>query len=442
MTEKYFVLLELIYQIFVILNVVAYVIRNGRENMIKIGKIRKEEYLAWLMIALIILLSGSVFVSIESAGTFRNFLYVLFYICGLVMLLTITGKLSLRRSMLGAVVFPLILVIISSVNFPSTSFDAIKMLSIFYMLLITVEYCNRKCINYKKVAYNIILFLAVITFLLYVVVELLNINISSSVVINGPTRYLNYYNLYFTENMFRYWVFGKELHRLQSIFTEPGIFAIYLNYAIYLHLYDGIEDDKRKLFLLCLSLFLTLSTTGLCLGIAQISFYFYKSIKSRESRIIVLIPLVAIVGTIMLDVFMRKATMDVNINGSYYLRSTDIIIGLQVWTNHMLIGTGYINHDPFISLQPVGRGCSNGIIQWLYTTGIVGLGLLLSPFIISVIKSKSNILERKRSIVLFVLYLICGMTEPIIITPFMMMIVANRVYHNNMKILRRIDIHG
>ena len=113
------------------------------------------------------------------------------------------------------------------------------------------------------------------------------------------------------------------------------------------------------------------------------------------------------------------------INGSYYIRSNDIIHGLRLFKEYLPFGAGFLNTDVFVKTNTYNygttRGSTNGVISLMYTTGILGPLFYFFPFIKSIIYNynKHNQDEFVSSLMIFIVFVISNCTEPVYHVPFM-----------------------
>lgn len=280
----------------------------------------------------------------------------------------------------------------------------------FYISLL-----NKK-INLNHYIYQVIIMLAAITLIFYFMTEIMKLPLPHSVVYRGNSyRYYDYFEIFFTYH------YNNRLPRLSGLFWEPGAYQIYLNWGLFLYIFEE-RGSKKDLFVLLISILLTQSTSGYCIAallmVVLISKTNYLSKKSRA--------LLGIGGIIVASVFsafviykkIQKTGND--IYGSAFLRFSDIKNGISILFRHPLIGIGFGNEMQFMELDAHGRGSSNGLISYTYMTGIVGLVMALYPFL----KNLCGTLHKQRQWVWIIMIIIFNSTEPIYNLPIMAYILA------------------
>ena len=84
--------------------------------------------------------------------------------------------------------------------------------------------------------------LAIITLLFYFLAEIIKFPMSYFVVYSGNSyRYYNYYEIFFTYH------YNQVLPRLSGLFWEPGVYQIYLNWALFLYIYNYNRQPIQRI---------------------------------------------------------------------------------------------------------------------------------------------------------------------------------------------------
>ena len=201
------------------------------------------------------------------------------------------------------------------------------------------------------------------------------------------------------------------------MFWEPGVYQFFLNLAIYHFMFER-KGEKKKIILLYINLALTLSTTGMCIGILLLGIYITNLPKFRSSKkYLVLISsfCVGVAGGYVVYVKWMESVNNIGI-GSMYTRINDQLVGFQLFCENFLFGAGYDNTPLFEATQGWGRGSSSGFICWMYMMGIVGLVVVIYPFIKNIFRSKTQEIKRRR-IILFIIFILCNFSEPLYWAP-------------------------
>lgn len=111
--------------------------------------------------------------------------------------------------------------------------------------------------------------------------------------------------------------------------------------------------------------------------------------------------------------------------GSYAARYFDLVNGFKLFLSHPVLGVGYYNFDAFTNLENnyVNRVNSNGMINLLYMTGIIGFLVFFSPFIVNILKSRRR--DRIKKLVYLVVIVFLNLSQPITFYPIMSLLIAN-----------------
>ena len=149
------------------------------------------------------------------------------------------------------------------------------------------------------------------------------------------------------------------------------------------------------------------------------------------SKIILLIPISAAAISLIAIVWLDKVLETNGVINSYYTRLSDVIISLEIWKENLFLGTGYHNENLFVITQGLGRKSSNGFLTWCYTMGLLGVILVLYPFVYRIINDRRNRIEK---IVFLVLFIVTNMTEPLMDTPIMLLIIGYQYFEKRQKI--------
>jgi len=302
--------------------------------------------------------------------------------------------------------------------------EGVVSLSYKFILLIfffvAISYFERKKINVNHILYLDIIAIIYLTFIFYIIIEVLKFGIPYVYVRGeGTYWYRSYVGLFFSYH-------NGLFPRLSGLFWEPGMYAIILNIALFLYIFKENSKKKSELFIILVSIVFCQSAAGYCIGALLIIIYIYRNIKTdRNSKYS--IAFISALFSVAIITFIIIQKRNTNINNqaaySYGLRVSDIVNGIKVFSTSPLWGVGYGNTDPFSKLDLFGRGSSNGLVSWLYMTGIIGTLYILIPFINNIIKCPKG---KQRNVRLFWLFivLVFNMSEPIYSLPLMTYILA------------------
>lgn len=294
-----------------------------------------------------------------------------------------------------------------------------------FVLLLISKKLDINC--FLKRIYQIIIFIAALSLIMFFFVNILKIDLPYDYVAHGNdlTFYRRYVGFFYAAGIYlrSFPILGIKIFRLQSMFWEPGVYAVYLIFALYYFIFFKEKKQKTHMMILLLSILLTFSTTGICIGIGLFTVYLIENIKmNKRSKIMLVLPLGIATFCGIYIVWTIKRLSSSHVNGSYYLRMRDFIDGIKLIQQRPVFGWGYKNYEVFEMAQNLGRGSSNGLITLGYTMGIFGLLIALYPFIISIWRCRKK--ERFREIAFSAVFILTNMTEPIILMPFMIFLIV------------------
>lgn len=299
----------------------------------------------------------------------------------------------------------------------------------FIAIFSLIKYCDVEGVDIYNYMYKLISFISIYSLLLYIVIQFLNIPISYKPIDTGNYRiYKSYWNIY-------YWLQtidlnGNVIIRNSSIFWEPGMYQIFLNYCVYYLLFQKkfiSFRDKINLILLSVSILSTTSTSGI---MVLIILYVLKIYSTRTtSKLILILKLFSNIaltlGGILAIIYLINQK-----SGSVSMieRMNDLLIPIKLFWEKPFFGWGYLNYDIYdiYTVLSNNKGNSNGIMSLLYQTGLIGV-IFYSYYIMIMIKSMSNKLTKNKlfqivSLVIFII--ISNMTEPIIYSNFTLIFLA------------------
>lgn len=310
-----------------------------------------------------------------------------------------------------------ILLLTNILTFPTSTLEYFYYLLRFVLLIGVCLYCELKNIDLLAIIYNILMIIIIFSFVCYVFINIFNFNLPHSYIHLGLSKNTNYYYNYFGFYFYRpfgdaiYRVGDIEIVRLSALFWEPGVYGIFLNFELFMLLYKDQKKRKIKLIVILISIILTFSTS--CWMATVILFAAYVSEKfSIQSKKIAFMILGMVAFLISAYIFLQKYKMT---SGS--IRVLDFTVGLKLFFENFWIGIGYKNMEPFIIKQGWGRSCSNGLVTWLFNTGILGGVFLFLPLI-------KNYIYNRKYIVYIMIFVIWNMGEPIITMSFISLLVA------------------
>lgn len=290
-------------------------------------------------------------------------------------------------------------------------------IALFDIVVLYIKFIPNRDELYK-IFYYIVLILAVVSLAFFVLINLFNVALPYAVYSETEyTQYNSYWYVFYTYSEYKKNILGLSFYRLQGPFWEPGVYSIYLVLAIFYHVFKKSKIIVSQLLLLFISLILTTSTTGLIVGIIILGISWLEATKLQFNKLMVLLFSTVMGGLGSIVIFLKK----VNDGGlSFSLRLYDFVKSIEVWKNNFIFGCGYNNTAAFMDEGRTGN--SNGLLNWCMTMGIVGLIVVVGPFVVNCFfaEKKYRIMQLTYSFVFIVL----NMTEPVVTTPIIISLIA------------------
>lgn len=329
---------------------------------------------------------------------------------------------AVRKLTILLLLFELLAIINLVIYSPSALTLQFKILLFFliYFSLLSDSKMEKKM---EGTIYNIILTIATITIIFYFAVDIMKLPIPYSVYHKADGYSFTYKNYFYF-----YYSYSKALFpRLSGLFTEPGMLQIYMNLALYLF-YKNKKRNKVHLSIIVLNILFAQSTSGYMVAamlLAAIFINWKKTSMSNKTIVRIVLGIIAVTGALIVFTQKRAAT---NIAGdSYFDRIAQARLGFELFFHNPILGQGFYNTSQYGLLDITGSGNSNGLLTWLYTTGLVGLSIALVPFFVNLSRSKPGSVKWQ-TIIWIVFVLIENMTEPIYSLSIMVFILACEYY--------------
>lgn len=246
--------------------------------------------------------------------------------------------------------------------------------------------CKKTNFDVVEIFYSVFYAIAVVSLILYIVVEIVQLNIPYSLTkVEWLPTYKCYLFIYYSRiDLLPDYLGPIQIVRNTGIFTEPGLFAVFLVMVLYIHLVILKKNNKFKLNIILASILTTVSTTGFTLSIIILCYHFVSNARSQVKNFILpLFPLIlGGVGIVFQEILNLKAE---NHFFSYYARTTDLVKGFQLFLEKPLFGWGYENKEAYYNL--IGslfysiRANSNGLVSALYQLGLFGISFYIIPLV-------------------------------------------------------------
>lgn len=138
-----------------------------------------------------------------------------------------------------------------------------------------------------------------------------------------------------------------------SVFSEPGVFQIYLNIALLLRLFILSKDKMflRDIVILFLTLLSTFSTMGIVIGVSSLILFLFASDKGTRNKIKIRLVCLAIICVILGAFFFKEEMLAIfdklKGGGSFNSRYYSLLVVLKAFFEKPLLGWGY---DKLISI--------------------------------------------------------------------------------------------
>lgn len=245
-------------------------------------------------------------------------------------------------------------------------------------------------------------------------------------------------------NAFVYLVFDGLERRNLSIFVEPGLFQIYLNFSLFIVLYVGREFRFKYLVIsiLLLSLYSTSSTTGLMLGLLIVSGKLVVADYKRRAGLS-FVAAVGLAGAMMLfvssDFFLTniEEKFQSSKQKSFMTRQNSTIIDLLIIEKNPIFGGGVGEYQGAMDVYS-----SSGLEIDAATNTFTQIGAIFGLPLVALILFRSARyflslpLAFFARLVALIAYLVCFSTQPFVLypifyVPFFMSIVRLRYSHSN-----------
>lgn len=378
-----------------------------------------HDYLLFGIVALTLLLSGTTIYSIDQFARLRNITVIALY--GMIsFFILINNNRNVKKDFLSLTFGTLIFLLIYMVVHQSIPMDFLPK-ALLFLLYCFIFLCCDVSEKAFKYLYGIIIALSYIALVFFIMLYILKLSIPYSTLHNG--FYRSFFYLFFNADVYRDSFGSIVFYRMQSVFWEPGVYAIYLVFSIFYYYFIDKNKKKKNLYILVICLLLTLSTTGLILGVVIVSLMLIKNANSKKSMMISFIPIICVAIAAIYYLWLSKKNGEAGYGASYKLRTIDLQYGIEVWKKHFLFGTGYNNVNEFeqatIQWQ---RHNSNGFLTWCMTMGLWGCLSIVLPLIANIFVIKDN--TKIAHIVFAIVFIVVNCSEPIMTTPLMLMLLA------------------
>lgn len=346
------------------------------------------EYL-WVIF---VILNGN---SVYHANAIRN-LYFLEIILILTFLLVVMNlmfyrKWPMKRSLIGAVAILCYCTIYFSLmqeKMPSKNYLELFIVGAPLTFLLFSEYYRNGRLMRLLIRFaDVVFLLAVISLYFWFmgeVFKLIEPNGYVEMAWGGQTIAKGYYRIHFAFQLDTTFFPDAFLFRNSGIFSEAPMFNLWLDLAVAIELFIRPKASKLRLIVLAVTVFTTLSVTGilflvLCVGLK--AFAHMHSLNKWQTCLLIILAMVVIPLLSVLVIRSMSMKMD---TVSYEMRLSDYGGGVRLWMDHPLLGAGYGSLTallPYIYSPDGVLGFSNSVTAVLGTGGLWMALLFYIPLI-------------------------------------------------------------
>lgn len=209
------------------------------------------------------------------------------------------------------------------------------------------------------------------------------------------------------------------LFRNCGIYWEPGMYQIYLTFALVFVLYTDWFTHKLIIVIyLLLSIVSTFSVSGYAVALLLLGIYTFYNKMHIGYKIIVLLAFVAALLYVM--PYLQESLSMKQETSSYAVRNNDLTIGLNVFIKKPLLGYGDFNHafeNAYMAIEGEKRGSSNGLVNLFIAMGLLG-GIIVTRLLFGILAWVKNNISKYLPLGLLAWFIISINTEPIVFQPF------------------------
>lgn len=329
--------------------------------------------------------------------------------------------LSLLKSRKSLLVLLITVVFFTTVNYINYA-ESLKDL-LFYV----VRFCNIyvACIYFYKnkipvfvIMADIIIAISFYSIFTYLFFDCLHLLPSSLVQLDESIGYYNnYLNFHFHNQSIE--VRDLMIERNNSIFWEPGVYQVYINYALMIQIFFRKSSVYFVIILLIISVFTTFSTTGIILSILLFVIKFVleneKQSLVKKALISLSFPLIIFFNFLIFRLILNEKFMSGD-GFSASVRTNDAILQLTLFFERPIFGWGYLNGKAFESVAGYVQ-YSNSITALLYQQGIFGILIYSVAFLsfLNLVYQKYDF-QKSFAVLIFIVFTYIG--EPLLYVNF------------------------
>lgn len=396
---------------------------------LKYRKINIELRVDTAIILLLLFASGTCYTSIHQSKVYMATLLILILLLVFKTRAIVSGK---SVVLLSAMFF--LNLITAGVNI---DFDAVSYMGLFITLVIGFCACNLiEKERFYEIFLNIILFFCIFSLILTVIS-----NMYPAFILKFPvSEYRNFHNVFGLHTFLG--IYPSQINRNCGPFREPGVFEVYLNFALILVMFRH-NSDKRillKILLLAITIMSTQSSTGIIAMAAIFAGYLFYRPQTRNKaykylKMIMLVGLmISVVAVLTIPgLLLIKLDSSSGAYSSYLTRYVGTITDLKLWLDAPIFGQGITNYESMYA------GTANSITQVLAIYGLTFTFLesvLLWRFIKRMIARREGTMTRL-CVAGAMAAIFC--TQAILFFPFIQTMLFFEVYEIEKVTVRSVD---
>lgn len=249
--------------------------------------------------------------------------------------------------------------------------------------------------------------------------------------------YVNtFFYIFFYNSSFE--LFGITLYRNQGIFWEPGILQVYMNILFFICTF--VKPNKKYQIISAFLVFTTYSTTGIGMLLLQFLVIVFSGKISKKQRMMIVTSLIVLVIPVFIINYQQKlndnaeATTEIT---SSVLRIYDLMEGLNIMQKYPFTGIG-VSDETYTVVKNansilnrnynyefidavLSRRSSNSVLYFITRFGLPMAFLFFFMFY------KQTLIQEKK-ILFFSIILISNMSEPLLMSPFFLLILCSAFY--------------
>ena len=404
-------------------------------------KFLTKHIIEYLFVIFIILECNSVYSQIYNIHYFIRTAMVI-VVCGImfcdIIIKKLKNELIIHKPILWYIIFDFICCIIMFMNTSNGTGRGILLMYFIVSLPIFLIYFSNK--NYNQIKeigkkfIGIVLILSCVSFFFWLFGSVLNIikPINEIKVVWGRPYTLmdNYCGIYFDSHQDIYWLTNSPIPRNMGIFGEAPMFACILLITMLINFLLCCQDSENKynkkniikMGILVITMFSTISITGIISSIIIILFYsmgLFKKIVINHKKIF---SFCCIIGIVFMIPFSMNIIDKKFNSGSVLHRNMDLYNGFNAFIKSPIIGNG-INHPRSVeSDYENGYGYSNAIIPIITDGGILLSILYFLPIVLLGIKDVYY--KNVKNIISYIIITIIFFTTVIQYRLIMMLIIS------------------